>query len=241
MRVPRSCLVAIVVIVGGKTHLLWKRPAKIYIPRIAVSKAFDAASSVLWVQALTLAAENFTAHYELAGLAEQRDDLTLAAEHYRRAWEILQSRKQTLLDLGRVWKAMNRDEDANAAVVAWHVGGGQVLLQAQVGAFPRLFDQIVVVLLPCFSLDYGYMCNMCLNDRSRPRRRTSGLAPVFKSRLKHVRQYNDLVKRYSASGDAPQAFRGASIMAAMIIHFILFSLCDGHACICAVMPTSFGG
>ena len=76
-----------------------------------------------WKQALNLAAENFTAHYELAGLAEQRDDLPLAAEHYRRAWEILDSRKQTLLDLGRVWKAMGRLEDANAALLAASRGG----------------------------------------------------------------------------------------------------------------------
>src|SRR2546426_1034570 len=55
-----------------------------------------------WKKALALAPESFTAHYELAGLAEQRDELELAAEHYRRAWELLAGRKQTLLDLGRV-------------------------------------------------------------------------------------------------------------------------------------------
>ena len=76
-----------------------------------------------WTQALKLAPENFTAHYEFAGLAEQRGDLPLAAEHYRRAWEILDTRKQTLLDLGRVWKAMNRVEDANAALLAASRGG----------------------------------------------------------------------------------------------------------------------
>ena len=44
------------VVLGGRSHLLWKHAAKTYLPRIAVSKAFDATSSVLWVQALTLAA-----------------------------------------------------------------------------------------------------------------------------------------------------------------------------------------
>jgi Tfp pilus assembly protein PilF len=76
-----------------------------------------------WKKALELAPESFTAHYELAGLAEQRDELELAARHYRRAWEILPSRKQTLLDLGRVWKAMNSAEDANAALLAASRGG----------------------------------------------------------------------------------------------------------------------
>jgi tetratricopeptide (TPR) repeat protein len=76
-----------------------------------------------WKKALELAPENFNAHYELAGLAEQRDELALAAEHYGRAWQLLGSRKQTLLDLGRVWKALNAQEDANAALLAASRGG----------------------------------------------------------------------------------------------------------------------
>jgi tetratricopeptide (TPR) repeat protein len=40
-----------------------------------------------------------------------------------RAWQLLPSRKQTLLDLGRVLKAMNRLEDANAALLAASRGG----------------------------------------------------------------------------------------------------------------------
>jgi hypothetical protein len=39
-----------------KTRLLFKRPALTYIPRVAISKSFDAIESVLWAQALTLAA-----------------------------------------------------------------------------------------------------------------------------------------------------------------------------------------
>jgi drug/metabolite transporter (DMT)-like permease len=46
----------VLVVVRGESHLLWKHAAKIYVPRVAISKAFDAAGSVLWVQALTLAA-----------------------------------------------------------------------------------------------------------------------------------------------------------------------------------------
>jgi Tfp pilus assembly protein PilF len=38
-----------------------------------------------WTQALQLGTDNFSAHYELAQLAEQRDQLDLAAEHYLRA------------------------------------------------------------------------------------------------------------------------------------------------------------
>ncbi len=97
--------------------------------RVTAEQAFENIDQPLasgierWKKALQLAPESFTAHFELAGLAEQRDELALAAEHYRRAWQILPSRKQTLLDLGRVFMAMNRLEDANAALLAASRGG----------------------------------------------------------------------------------------------------------------------
>src|SRR5688572_18967935 len=38
-----------------------------------------------WKAAIAAGAENFSAHFELATLAEQRDELALAAEHYEKA------------------------------------------------------------------------------------------------------------------------------------------------------------
>ncbi len=76
-----------------------------------------------WKQALQLSPESYSAHHELARLAEQRDALELAAEHYLRAWQLLPDRKSELLDLGRVWKALNRVEEANAALLAASRGG----------------------------------------------------------------------------------------------------------------------
>ena len=49
-------VLACIVLLQKKTHLLFKRPALIYIPRVAISKSFDAIETVLWAQALTLAA-----------------------------------------------------------------------------------------------------------------------------------------------------------------------------------------
>jgi tetratricopeptide (TPR) repeat protein len=68
-------------------------------------------------------ADNFSAHYELAGLAEQHDDLTLAAEHYLKAWRLLPDRRSVLVDLGRVWLALDREQDATAALLAASRGG----------------------------------------------------------------------------------------------------------------------
>jgi drug/metabolite transporter (DMT)-like permease len=45
-----------VVVLQGKSHLLWRTHSQIYLPRVAVSKAFDAVSTVLWTQALIFAA-----------------------------------------------------------------------------------------------------------------------------------------------------------------------------------------
>jgi Tfp pilus assembly protein PilF len=76
-----------------------------------------------WTQAIQLGADNFSAHFELATLAEQRDELDLAAEHYRKAWRLIPDRRSVLVDLGRVLKSLNRAEEANAALLAASRGG----------------------------------------------------------------------------------------------------------------------
>ena len=71
-----------------------------------------------WSKAVELSPENFSAHEELARLAEQRDELDLAAANYERAWRLRPDRRDLLLDLGRVWKAQGRAEDARSALLA---------------------------------------------------------------------------------------------------------------------------
>lgn len=76
-----------------------------------------------WSQAIAGGADNFSAHFELATLAEQRRELALAAEHYEKAWRLLPDRRSVLVDLGRVWLALDRREEANAALLAASRGG----------------------------------------------------------------------------------------------------------------------
>jgi Flp pilus assembly protein TadD len=83
-----------------------------------------------WKHALELSPDNFSAHEELARLAEQRDDLDLAAQHYRAAWNMRPSRRDFLVDLGRVWQQTGQLEDSHAA-----------LLAASRGAEPRVAEQ----------------------------------------------------------------------------------------------------
>src|SRR5436190_2913406 len=82
-----------------------------------------AASIDRWKNAIALGGDNFSAHFELATAAEQRDELALAAEHYEKAWRLLSDRRSVLVDLGRVWKALDRGDDAVAAWVAASRGG----------------------------------------------------------------------------------------------------------------------
>jgi Tfp pilus assembly protein PilF len=76
-----------------------------------------------WQRAIAMGADNFSAHFELATLAEQRDELALAATHFERAWRLLPDRRTVLVDLGRVWRAQDRTADANAALLAASRGG----------------------------------------------------------------------------------------------------------------------
>ena len=76
-----------------------------------------------WQKALATGGDNFSGHYELATLAEQRDELELAAAHYEKAWRLLPDRRSVLVDLGRVWKSLNRVDEANAALLAASRGG----------------------------------------------------------------------------------------------------------------------
>jgi Tfp pilus assembly protein PilF len=81
-----------------------------------------------WKQALELSPDNFSAHEELAKLAEQRDELDLAAEQYQAAWKLRPARRDLLVDLGRVWMEQGRTtsskiEDAHAALLAASRGG----------------------------------------------------------------------------------------------------------------------
>ena len=59
----------------------------------------------------------------MAPLAEQRDELELAADHYVKAWRLLPDRRSVLVDLGRTLKALGKTDDANAALLAASRGG----------------------------------------------------------------------------------------------------------------------
>lgn len=71
-----------------------------------------------WSEVTARTPEDFSAHHELARLAEQRGNLELAATHYQAAWRIRPAERSLLLELGRVWTASGRTQQANAALLA---------------------------------------------------------------------------------------------------------------------------
>ncbi len=71
-----------------------------------------------WSAALAKNPADFGSHLELARLAEERHELDLAAEHYRKALELRPAERSLLVDLGRVWMAQGRVEQAHAALLA---------------------------------------------------------------------------------------------------------------------------
>jgi tetratricopeptide (TPR) repeat protein len=60
----------------------------------------------------------FSAHWELAQLAESRDELPLAAEQYEICRKLKPDLEELLLHLARVWQQLNRVDEAHAALLA---------------------------------------------------------------------------------------------------------------------------
>jgi Tfp pilus assembly protein PilF len=77
-----------------------------------------AAGIARWSRAVELSPSNFSAHQELARLAEQRDNHELAARHFQQAWQLRPDITELLLDLGRNWQLLGRIEQSNAALLA---------------------------------------------------------------------------------------------------------------------------
>ncbi len=60
----------------------------------------------------------FSAHWELAELADRRDETELAAAQYEICRRLKPRLESLLLDLARVWRQLDRVDDASAALIA---------------------------------------------------------------------------------------------------------------------------
>lgn len=95
-----------------------------------------------WQAAVDQSPGNFSAQEELAHLAEQRDELELASEHYERAWKLRTERRDLLLDLGRVWKEQGNAADAMAALLAASRGAEPRVAETARGLLPERYPYV---------------------------------------------------------------------------------------------------
>lgn len=95
-----------------------------------------------WTRALKLGSDSFSVHYELAQLAEQRDQLDLAAAHYLRAWQLLPKVKMALVDLGRTQLQAGHTEDGRAALLAASRGGETRAAELAREALPERYPYV---------------------------------------------------------------------------------------------------
>ena len=137
-----------------------------------------------WTEALAMSPGNFSAHEELARLAEQRDELPLAAEHYRKAWTLRPDRRSLLLDLGRVFAQMQRPDEANAA-----------LLSASRSPEPRVAEQARELLPKRYPYVYEFQRALTLDPRNvELRRELAYLHIEMKNRSEAEKEFQTILE-----------------------------------------------
>jgi Tfp pilus assembly protein PilF len=138
-----------------------------------------------WTHALELSPDNFSAHEELARLAEQRDELALAVEHYQKAWALRPDRRNLLVDLGRVYAQMSRNDEANAA-----------LLAASRGTEPRVAEEARELLPKRYPYVYEFQRALVLDPGNvELRKELAYLHLEMKNRAEAEKEFRALVER----------------------------------------------
>jgi Tfp pilus assembly protein PilF len=151
-----------------------------------------------WSKALQSNPRDVHAHRELAMLAENREELPLAAEHYLEAWRLRPEWRYLLVALGRVWLAMGRTEPAHSA-----------LLAASRGAEPRAAEEARELLPPRYPYVYEFRQAIELDPSNLELRRELGhlLAAMGKPE-EAAKEFAAIPQEPAApGGEAPPAAR----------------------------------
>ena len=107
-----------------------------------------------------LAPTTYSTHWELAELAEWRDELQLAAEQYEICRRLKPRLDSLLIDLARVWRQLNDSESAHAA-----------LLAASRCNEPRTAENALELLGPRYPYVYEFQNAIKLDPQNIPLRR----------------------------------------------------------------------
>jgi Tfp pilus assembly protein PilF len=113
-----------------------------------------------WTHALEADPNDHSAHLEMARLAEERDELDLAAAHYDRAWRLRPELRNLLVDMGRVAKAQGKPELTMST-----------LLAASRGAEPRTAEQARALMPGRYPYVYEFRAALALDPKNVELRR----------------------------------------------------------------------
>jgi thioredoxin-like negative regulator of GroEL len=117
-----------------------------------------------WGEVVAQSPDNFSAHEELARLAEQRDAADLAVEHFAKALALRPGRRDLLLDMGRVWREQGRVVEANAVLLA-------ASRSSALGAGPRVAEQAKALLPDRYPYVYEFENALALDPGNEELRR----------------------------------------------------------------------
>jgi len=113
-----------------------------------------------WQAAVTAAPEQWTAHEELARLAEERDELDLAATHYQAALRLRPAERRLMIDLARV---REQHGQARAAIA--------LLLAAAHSPAPRIAESARALLPARYPYPYEFEDALVIDPANRELRR----------------------------------------------------------------------
>jgi tetratricopeptide (TPR) repeat protein len=163
--------------------------------RETAAKAFDSIDRPLaegitrWKNSLAklpdpTTSASFSAHWELARLAERRDDLPLAAEQYAVCRKLRPKESSLLLPLATVWQQLNELEQAHAA-----------LLAASRGAEPRTAERALELLGSRYPYVYEFQNAITLDPSNIAlRRELAYLYLAIQKRDEAIREFQDILK-----------------------------------------------
>ncbi len=116
--------------------------------RVTAERAFENVDRPLregiarWQEALRVTAGTFSAHKELAELAEQRDELPLALDQYGKAWALRPDQRALLVSMARVARALGQQELAAAYLIAASRGAEPHAAETALGLLGRRYPYV---------------------------------------------------------------------------------------------------
>ena len=134
-----------------------------------------------WKAAVAAAPDQWTAHEELARLAEERDELELAGEQYQIAMRLRPGERRLMIDLARVWNQQGKTREAMA-----------LLLAASRSLSPRISELARELMPSRYPYPYEFEDALVVDPANRDLRREYGFLLLAMGKSGEARQQFEL-------------------------------------------------